>query len=375
MNAETNSSSVETALAAATTMQTVNELRRTTGLDEPTVRAQLKALAQQGQIEHIPGRGRYDGRYGLLRPIDKPAPAGGDSEGGEADVSCAPERHLTEAAQAERDEFISEYGRGGNCFCYISPPCSSCTHPGNPRNQDEYESCWTVAGVGIESGDADGSLINEGTTGTESADDGTAIAPGDDLTTRAVKLAVRNHNARGEQGQEYMGLQAVIADIRAAIGDKTGKIMLGELAAHIATLYRLGEAHREACMTWERSMMEAIGEDGTGSVATAIEKLKADLANAKALADKLEHLLGSERTACAALREQLDGTVSPTLESITPSGYLVRAPKRAHRIVTKQDRAQAHAMAAAANGSGRGEVFALIPIGVAKRGASWIPVK
>lgn len=305
MNAETQSGCVETALAAATTMQTVNELRRTTGLDEQTVRAQLKALAQQGQIEHIPGRGRYDGRYGLLRPIDKPAPAGGDSEGGEAD----------------------------------------------------------------------GPLINEGTTGTKSADDGTAIEPGDDLAARAVKLAMRNHNARGEQEQEYMGLQTVIADIRAAIGDKTGKIMLGELAAHIATLYRLGEAHREACMTWERSMMEAIGEDGTGSVATAIEKLKADLANAKALADKLEHLLGSERTACAALREQLDGMISPTIESITPSGYLVRAPKRAHRIVTKQDRAQAHAMAAAANGSKRGEVFALVPIGVAKRGASWIPVK
>lgn len=300
----TDTKEVEGILASSHAMLTVNDLRRTTGLDEPAVRAQLKALAQQGQIEHIPGRGRYDGKYGLLRTTPQVA-ASGDSEGVEAD----------------------------------------------------------------------GALINEGTNGTESADDGTEIDPGDDLTTRAVKLAVRNHNARGEQAQEYMGLQTVIADIRAAIGDKTGKIMLGELAAHIATLYRLGEAHREACMTWERSMMEAIGEDGTGSVATAIEKLKADLANAKALADKLEHLLGSERTASAALREQLDSMISPTLESITPSGYLVRAPKRAHRIVTKQDRAQAHAMAAAANGSGRGEVFALIPIGVAKRGASWIPVK
>ena len=38
----------------------------------------------------------------------------------------------------------------------------------------------------------------------------------------------------------------------------------------------LDECH-EACMTWEREMMKAVGEDGVGSVATAIEKLKAKI--------------------------------------------------------------------------------------------------
>jgi hypothetical protein len=50
-------------------------------------------------------------------------------------------RVLTEAAQKDRDAF----DRSNNgCACHIAPPCSSCTHPGNPLNQEEDESCWTV---------------------------------------------------------------------------------------------------------------------------------------------------------------------------------------------------------------------------------------
>lgn len=50
-------------------------------------------------------------------------------------------RQLTEEAEAERREFDSHYGLRG-CSCFISPPCSFCTHPGNPMNQDEDEECW-----------------------------------------------------------------------------------------------------------------------------------------------------------------------------------------------------------------------------------------
>ncbi|AJY39602.1 MULTISPECIES: hypothetical protein [Burkholderia] len=54
------------------------------------------------------------------------------------------ERVLIEDAQADRDEFDADY-RDRGCSCFISPPCSFCTHPGNPRNQDEDESCWKEA--------------------------------------------------------------------------------------------------------------------------------------------------------------------------------------------------------------------------------------
>lgn len=44
-------------------------------------------------------------------------------------------------AEAERSDFHREHG-DGNCYCFISPPCDSCNHPGNPRNQEECDECW-----------------------------------------------------------------------------------------------------------------------------------------------------------------------------------------------------------------------------------------
>lgn len=50
-------------------------------------------------------------------------------------------RVLTPEAEADRAAFERE---GNCCSCHVSPPCSSCTHPGNPLNQDEDDSCWTT---------------------------------------------------------------------------------------------------------------------------------------------------------------------------------------------------------------------------------------
>jgi hypothetical protein len=53
-------------------------------------------------------------------------------------------RVLTEAAQNDRDAF-ERYTNLTGCSCHISPPCGYCTHPGNPMNQEEDESCWKVS--------------------------------------------------------------------------------------------------------------------------------------------------------------------------------------------------------------------------------------
>ncbi|AFC85880.1 hypothetical protein [Frateuria aurantia] len=50
-------------------------------------------------------------------------------------------RVLTPEAEAERADFDSEFD-GGNCSCHLTPPCGSCTHPGNPDNQAEDDSAW-----------------------------------------------------------------------------------------------------------------------------------------------------------------------------------------------------------------------------------------
>ena len=51
-------------------------------------------------------------------------------------------RVLTPEAESERQDFEAEYGFDKNCSCHISPPCGSCTHPGNPINQDEDDTAW-----------------------------------------------------------------------------------------------------------------------------------------------------------------------------------------------------------------------------------------
>lgn len=52
------------------------------------------------------------------------------------------DRTLTPEGQADRDDFEREYGTEGNCSCHLSPPCGSCMYPGNPRNQEEDDTCW-----------------------------------------------------------------------------------------------------------------------------------------------------------------------------------------------------------------------------------------
>lgn len=49
-------------------------------------------------------------------------------------------RRLTQAAEDDRANFDREYSDSG-CTCFISPPCSHCTHPGNPLNQED-DDCW-----------------------------------------------------------------------------------------------------------------------------------------------------------------------------------------------------------------------------------------
>lgn len=48
-------------------------------------------------------------------------------------------RVLTPEAEAELSAFRRWYD---DCSCHVSPPCGSCTHPGNPLNQEGDDSCW-----------------------------------------------------------------------------------------------------------------------------------------------------------------------------------------------------------------------------------------
>ena len=83
-------------------------------------------------------------------------------------------------------------------------------------------------------------------------------------------------------------------------------------------------------------------------------------------ADRLRAELATERQAREALQEQDGVDVKDAAV-----GYLVRVTKRKPRYVTKPDRARDAALAAVRAGAGRAEVLAVVPVGVARRGAEW----
>lgn len=86
------------------------------------------------------------------------------------------------------------------------------------------------------------------------------------------------------------------------------------------------------------------------------------------LHDEIEHLrseLASERQA----RQQDQADAVDVKDAAV--GYLVRVTKRKPRYVTQPERARDAALAAVRAGAGRAEVLAVVPVGVARRGAEW----
>lgn len=88
----------------------------------------------------------------------------------------------------------------------------------------------------------------------------------------------------------------------------------------------------------------------------------------------------------AALAAKTIGIALDTVESVArgdepidvldaASGYLIKVPKRKPRIVTSQQTARNATLAAVRNGAGRADVYALVPLGSARRGVEWNDTK
>lgn len=217
---------------------------------------------------------------------------------------------------------------------------------------------------------------------------------------------------------DEFSLLNVIADIRAAIGDPEGKIMLGDLAAHIqrdiGELIESLEVEKRvsgSAISAVAHICEHLGCDdhnGHVPVLRAIDALRAQISSLNAEnialktlndampgfggeyqaqqitslaadvmttrtalthaineADRLRSELAIERQARQALQEKVNAAPAPA-----PKGYVLKTPKRAMRRFGEEAAAQSAAMAVARAGR-TGEVFALVPVGRAVRGAEW----
>jgi len=182
-------------------------------------------------------------------------------------------------------------------------------------------------------------------------------------------------DAEQDQQRAHLHLIGVLADIRAAVGDPEGKLMQDELVERVRAVYDLGEAHKRACMKWETAMMAAVGEDGINDVVGKIADLQHKVSMQDAELFKQAAVVVDLRAQLETLqREAMRGaSLLSGIDRYTAAGYLVRASKRKPRTMLDKDKARDAALSSIRAGAQRAEVFALVPIGHARRGAEWMP--
>ena len=155
--------------------------------------------------------------------------------------------------------------------------------------------------------------------------------------------------------REEFTLLGLLADIRAAAGDPSGKLMQDELVQHIAGVVK------------ERDLLKAENLAQMSRVIAELQALRTSRANAINEADRLRAELATERQAREALQEQSDAVDVKD----AAVGYLVRVPKRAPILRRKPESARSAALSAVRAGASRAEVLAVVPVGTARRGAEW----
>jgi hypothetical protein len=180
-------------------------------------------------------------------------------------------------------------------------------------------------------------------------------------------------DAEQDQQRAHLHLIGVLADIRAAVGDPEGKLMQDELVERVRAVYDLGEAHKRACLKWETAMMAAVGEDGINDVVGKIADLQYKVSMQDAELFKQAGVVVDLRNQIESLqREAMRGaSLLSGIDRYTAAGYLVRASKRKLRTLLDKDKARDAALSSIRAGAQRAEVFALVPVGHARRGAEW----
>lgn len=293
-----------------------------------------------------------------------------------------------------------------------------------------------------DSSSAEGAAVHTQSAPAAAVPPSAAPAAADVKPPRSVAFSASTRlEAEKDEKDEKYSLLGVLADIRAAVGDREGHLMQDELVERVRTIARSADsayadldtiratlqplvytgdpAHApgpvksaQHAAQWIESLSGTNREQLTaitcasetlaplvlGDIDTSdmdlqeiaqkvaavvnahddelLEQAKTIVEQRALLESKDEELLG-QVALVADLRAQLAvmhaATHLPRQDGYKPAAYLVRAPKRRLRAYRNADSAQAAALAAARNGSGRGEVFALVPVGKAVRAAEWRP--
>lgn len=232
-----------------------------------------------------------------------------------------------------------------------------------------------------------------------------------------------------EKDEEY-SLLGLLADIRAAAGDFEGKLMQDELVEHVRAVAKAGAvanadlvrvrnvlqpllytgdpAHApgpvacaEHAAQWIQSLGETNREQLAGIVAASetlaplvpgdidtsdmdlqeiADRVAAGVDDLTARLEGKDEELLKQAAVVVDLRNQLESLQREAMrgatclsgqDRYTAAGYLVRACNRKPRTLLAEDKAREAALSSIRAGAQRAEVFALVPIGHARRGAEW----
>lgn len=182
-------------------------------------------------------------------------------------------------------------------------------------------------------------------------------------------LAMANR-ALSEQLDDYRGQLAHIATTAADYLPDPSDITTARAVEIMDMLIEAQKAQIEFQASWlQTKENELFGQarsvvdlrDRVTEQDKSIDSLTKDVINARAALSKAINEADRLRRELTDAREVTDAAV----------GYLIRVTKRKPRYVTQPERAREAALAAVRAGAGRAEVLAVVPVGVARRGAEW----
>jgi len=182
-------------------------------------------------------------------------------------------------------------------------------------------------------------------------------------------LAMANR-ALSEQLDDYRGQLAHIATTAADYLPDPSDITTARAVEIMDMLIEAQKAQIEFQASWlQTKENELFGQarsvvdlrDRVTEQDKSIDSLTKDVINARAALSKAINEADRLRRELTDAREVTDAAV----------GYLIRVTKRKPRYVTQPERARDAALAAVRAGAGRAEVLAVVPVGVARRGAEW----
>jgi hypothetical protein len=254
---------------------TAREIATSTGCAKGLIAPVLTAMDKAGQLTRIPAGVEGGGLYGYTRL----PPAGGDSEGGETDITAA------------KDIPPPQYDPNEVAF----------TAPADPAE--------LPATIDARLADAEQRAL-----------------------VAAEMLTERDRTIETLQDMIRVASETLAPLV---LGDTdTSDMDLQEIAEKVAAVVN---AHDDELLAQAKTIIDLRGQ---------LEEL-----HRKSLRDASSLLSNVDRP--------------------TPAGYLVRATKRKPRTLQAEDKAREAALGAIRAGAPRAEVFALVPLGHARRGAEW----